>query len=77
MVSRLGLFTASLVWRKEMKTPTHHKCQCCGWVILDEAYMMAAYDYDCPKCGVYKLSEFESVYLEEESSGVCNAIQDR
>lgn len=47
----------------------HTKCPGCGYLIAFELWRAARYDYDCPRCGKHKLSEFQSVYEKTASNG--------
>lgn len=42
--------------------PTMHQCPSCGWRIADKAFQQAKMDFDCPRCGESKLSEFAVSY---------------
>lgn len=49
--------------------PDNAKCPGCGYLIAFELWRAARYDYDCPRCGKHKLSEFQSVYEKPASNG--------
>lgn len=38
-----------------------NKCPWCGYIIPDELFFQAAYDYPCPRCNQKKLSQFRMV----------------
>ena len=35
-------------------------CPCCGYAVSIETLVEAKYDYDCPRCTLAKLSEFQT-----------------
>lgn len=38
---------------------TEYQCPTCDYLISKIEFEMARYDYDCPRCGKTKLSEFK------------------
>ncbi len=35
-----------------------HECPNCGWRITHAAFIAAKFDFDCPRCGIKTISEF-------------------
>jgi len=43
-------------------------CRNCGFMVVESEFSAAAFDYDCPRCGMFSLSEFETVEIENKGT---------
>ena len=45
---------------------TFRNCPCCGYIVSQEVIEHCTIDFDCPRCGKHKHSEFKIYETEKE-----------
>lgn len=45
---------------------THRCCPSCGYLVAQFMIEQARLDFDCPRCGKHKQSEFQPIQMNQE-----------